>query len=379
MPPAPPSLASPPTPRRRGPRWWTAFAVAATALTGLALYAHVRLTAGMVLLARLADTDAAAERAGPELVEEALDIPGVGRVRTFAPRGGARRAVLFVHGVHHRGIDEPRLIAAARKLAGVGLAIATPHIDELARAEIDAGALGRIERAALWLARESKLVRAGDPIGIIGICFGGGLAVAAAGRDALAPHLAFVLALGGYDSLEDELRYLATGRGADGALRPPDPYGQAVVLRLLAARLVPVDQVQGLREALAPYLADDHDAARALIDRLDEPARTLAGLPLARDTHALGAALLPHLGHLAPDPALSAATSPPPRCPVFLIHAAGDTIMLPEHSVRLAARLAPHTETRMLVTPLFDHVDPGQGGWGDTLALAEILTDMLHR
>src|SRR5580658_7220579 len=49
------------------------------------------------------------------------------RARLYSPRGSADPpGIVLVHGVHRRGIDEPRLIRFAKAIAGAGVRVLTP-------------------------------------------------------------------------------------------------------------------------------------------------------------------------------------------------------------------------------------------------------------
>src|SRR5207249_3291996 len=77
--------------------------------------AHVRA-------ATLLEQFGAPDRSAPFAVDETRsEIPGARgaiRVRTFTPRGRTGEpGLVMVHGVHHLGIEEPRLIRFARAIA----------------------------------------------------------------------------------------------------------------------------------------------------------------------------------------------------------------------------------------------------------------------
>ena len=133
------------------------------------------------------------------------------RARVYAPIGRARQTVLLVSGLHPAGIDEPRLVALARKLAEANVVVVTPAIPELSRFEVTPSLTDRIEQAALWLAIESGLAPTGR-IGLMGISFSGGLAVVAAGRPSLRNHLLYVFSFGGHDDLRRVLEYSVRDR-----------------------------------------------------------------------------------------------------------------------------------------------------------------------
>ena len=120
------------------------------------------------------------------VVDRIIEIPGHGstmRARVYLPTGRPHQTVLLVSGVHPTGIDEPRLIDLARKLAEARVTVVTPDIPELSRFELTPAVTDHIETAAAWLA-SSELAPSGR-IGLMGISFSGGLAVVAAGRPAL--------------------------------------------------------------------------------------------------------------------------------------------------------------------------------------------------
>ncbi len=188
------------------------------------------------VLRRLADLDTVPVR------ERFVGVPDRDariRARVYAPLGTPRHTVLLVSGLHPAGIDEPRLVALARRLAEANITVVTPEIPELSRFEITPILTDRIEDAAAWLAAESGLAPTGR-IGLMGISFSGGLAVVAAGRPSLRNRLLYVFSFGGHDDLRRVLEYFCSGvepeadpydgpgLGVTQATRPPHDYGVAV-------------------------------------------------------------------------------------------------------------------------------------------------------
>src|ERR1700690_612916 len=52
------------------------------------------------------------------------------RARLYMPRGVKHpKGMVAVHGIHHLGMDGPRLVSFAKAVAGSGLAVLTPEID----------------------------------------------------------------------------------------------------------------------------------------------------------------------------------------------------------------------------------------------------------
>ena len=202
--------------------------------------------------------------------------------RLYMPAGGATRMVMLVSGLHPAGINEQRFVALARQVAASGLGVLTPDIPELAQLEITPAVTDEIEGAALWLLNDAQTGARGERIGLLGISFGGGLTVVAAGRPALRDRVAYVLSLGGHDDLPRVLRYLCTGIEAPparllqlspdregnesgSAVRPPHDYGAALMLLGVVDRLVPPRQADDLRAAVRRFLV------ASSLDRIDRP------------------------------------------------------------------------------------------------------------
>ena len=91
-----------------------------------------------------------------------------------------------------------------------------------------------------------------------------------------------------------------------------------------------------------------------------EPSRTYMDYVNKRDVAHLGPILLPHVAELGGDPALSAARSPAPSAPVYLLHGTGDNVVPAIESTLLARDLAargPSPRVHLLLTPLITHAE----------------------
>jgi dienelactone hydrolase len=296
---------------------------------------------------------------------------GTLRSRAYQPYHASGRGILLVPGVHAAGIDEPRLVGFARDLASMGHPVLTVELTDLAHYEITPRSTDMIEDAAAWMMRRPEFHGRDGRIGILGISFGGGLAIVAAARPAIKNGVDFVMAFGGHGDLPRTLRYLCTGVQPDGSTRPPHDYGLAIVLLGVADRVVPPPQVQPLRNAILSYLeasrldmvdkpkaAAEFARAKALATALEQPSHTYMDYVNARDVARLGPVLLPHLGDLGGDPALSAARSPAPACPVYLLHGTDDNVVPAIESTLLADHLrAQHVPVHLLLTPLITHAE----------------------
>jgi dienelactone hydrolase len=300
---------------------------------------------------------------------------GTLRSRAYQPSRESGRGILLVPGVHAAGIDEPRLVGFARDIASLGHPVLTVELPDLKQYEITTRTTDMIEDAAGWMMRQPQYRGRDGRIGILGISFGGGLSVVAAGRPAIKQGIAFVMAFGGHADLPRTLKFLCTGIQPDGAKRPPHDYGLAIVLLSAADRVVPADQVAPLREAIRSFLeasrlqmvdetkaAAEFERAKQLATTLEKPARTYMGYVNERDVEQLGPILLPHVAELGGDPALSPALSPLPSAPIYLLHGTDDNVVPAIESSLLARHAeANGTKARALLTPLITHAEVDRG------------------
>lgn len=316
--------------------------------------------------------------------------------RAYEPQGGFSRTVLMIPGIHAAGIDEPRLTALARDLAGSGVAVVTIALPDLREYRITPRSTDVIEDAIAWLSRQPRFASDGR-VGILGVSFAGGLSVVAAGRPAVRDRVAFIVSFGGHGDLSRVMRYLCTGQepAIEGfEARRPHDYGVAVVLYGMADTVVPADQIQPLRDGVRTFLqasqetlvdatraAQTFRSARDMALRLPEPAATYLTYVNDRNVTALGPVLLPHLAALASDdPALSPERAPsPPAAPVFLLHGAGDTVIPAAESVLLGRYLDGRAPVRLLLSQLITHAEIDKGATtSETLKLVSFWAGVLR-
>jgi dienelactone hydrolase len=355
---------------------------------------HVR---AMALLAQAADLEGWPRllvrwNAGT-VVERAQTIEtrhGPSVARLYLPEGPFRRTVVLVSGVHDRGIDEPRLQQLSRAMASVGLAVVTPEVAGFRRYEVSPLATDLIADVTLWAASRPELAPDGR-VGLMGISFGGGLSVVAAGRADLHDRLAFVLSLGGHGDLPRALEHLGAGVIGAGTHRIPNEYGLAIILLNVAERLVPDTQLDDLRDAIHEFLGTPDPGRFGLVgarpadrhswsDRaMPEPSASLLGLLVARDTGVLGPWLLQHVMEYAAAIDLSPERSVPTQAPVFLLHGAADDIIPASEALRLAEFLQPVTSVELLITPILGHTSVDRRPrTGDVLTLVSFFATMLR-
>ena len=316
----------------------------------------------------------------------------------YRPDQASERTVLVMPGINSRGIEEPRLVALAGDIAASGFTVMAMSLPDLQQYRITPRATDVIEDAVAWMAAQPDLPGAGA-VGIVGVSFAGGLALSAAGRDAVRDKVAFVVSLGGHGDIRRVMRYLATGeapRLPGLEAHPPHDYAVAVVLYGLADRgVLPVDQVPALRAALETFLlasqltvvsqeqaAPVFARAREMTALLPEPSRTYMQYVNDRAVGALGPVLAKHLVQAGDDdPALSPELAPPPAAPVFLLHGLDDNIIPAAESVLLGDRLrAEGVDTRVLLSGLLTHasVNPAASA-RDAWKLVSFWADVLRR
>jgi dienelactone hydrolase len=300
------------------------------------------------------------------------DVPA----QFYRPDGRFSRTVLLIPGIHSMGIDEPRLTALARDLAGSGVMVMTMALPDLQRYLITIESTDTIEDGVVWMSQRSDLAPDGR-VGLIGISFAGGLSIVAAGRPSVRDKLAYVVSFGGHADLPRVMRYVVTGEEVHvpGVVnQPPHDYGVAVILYQLADHgIVPTDQVAPLRKGVETFLFASQltlvdmnranatfEKAREYATTLPEPAATYMGYVNERNVKKLGPALVPYLGALGVDsPTLSAdRATDPPAAPVFLLHGSGDTVIPAAESVLLADDLRKKgVDVHLLLSELITHAE----------------------
>ena len=95
---------------------------------------------------------------------------GVVRARLYLPeRHRNAPGLVVLHGVHHLGIDEPRLVGFARAMASCGLRVLTPELPGIKDYHVDLGSVQMIGESARWFAGQT-----GGPVGVLGLASAAG-------------------------------------------------------------------------------------------------------------------------------------------------------------------------------------------------------------
>jgi dienelactone hydrolase len=238
--------------------------------------------------------------------------------------------LVLVHGLSPEGKDEARLQDAARLLARAGWAVAVPTVEGLTVLRLrpdDAGAVVEAIRA---------LHAAGYSAAVLGVSLGAGPALLAAADPSVADGLSAVLALGGYASAIELLRFTLTGAYAFEAEAGRETVHEEAIAQFARANAELVD-----------------GPGRRLVDNRDPAAFDRLAAALPPSTRAL-------LDALSPGRALGAL-----RAPLFLIHGRQDPAVPFTESRRLAAAArAVGRPVRVAIVGAVAHVEAGGGAAG---------------
>jgi len=300
----------------------------------------------------------------------------------YSPQGVAHpRGMLLIHGLHHLGIHDPRITNLARALAEDGFAVLTPQFGALADYHVDGTTIPEIGESAQWLEQQ---LRSG-PVTVIGISFGGGLALLAAAEPQYEGSVRAIVSFGGYDDLERVCRFLATREEEfpDGSVVPlaAHDYGGAILVYDNLDRFFPAGDVPAAREALRRYLWEKPQTAKPWLEKLSPAGRATMDNLFARQIAPLRPQLL---ASIQADQDKMASLSPHGkiaglRVPVFILHGSTDNIIPPAESLWLA-REVPQMDLRgLLITSVFTHVDMKDGAsLLDELRLVHFLAEVLR-
>jgi pimeloyl-ACP methyl ester carboxylesterase len=292
--------------------------------------------------------------------------------------------VLLLHGVHHLGIEDPRMWSLARALASAGVLVMTPELKDLTDYRVTPQTIDVIGDSATVLS-----TRMNRTVGMIGLSFAGGLSLIAATKPEYAPKIGFVLAIGSHDDMSRVARFFAANVIAkpDSAETPfqAHEYGVLVLAYAHLEDFFSPQDVPIAHEILRQRLwelpdADKNAAALSPAGRteLDE---LLHHRDLLRD--ALLQEIKLHkdeMDSVSPHSRISSL-----QTPVYLLHGAGDTIIPASETLWLAKDLPAQSVKAELISPALVHVNmedkvTWQQQWEMMDFMAQILdaADNLH-
>jgi pimeloyl-ACP methyl ester carboxylesterase len=309
----------------------------------------------------------------------ALTPHGPLRFRTYTPQdvqnpGG----VVLLHGVHHLGIDDPRLWNLARALAGAGVLVMTPELQDLADYRVTARTIDVIGDSAMALSTRMR-----RKVGVLGLSFAGGLALLAADRNEFRDSIGFVVAIGAHDDMGRVARFFAANviakpDGVDIPLQAHE-YGALVLAYSHLEDFFSAKDIPIAREALRQWLWEKPEAmktAEALspggkqeLDKLLHHREQLREALLHETTLHKDEmdAVSPH-GHLEQL-----------HTPVFLLHGAGDTVIPASETLWLAKDVPAAELKASLISSALVHVDMGNKvTWQQQWQLMDFMAQVLE-
>ena len=302
------------------------------------------------------------------------------RARLYHPIGIAHPcAVVLVPGVHHLGMNEPRLRRFARSLASHGCLILTPQVEELADYNITKSSALVIGDAVHELVR-----RSGAPkVGLLGLSFAGGMALIAASDESVQRQLIAVIAIGAYDDLHRVLDFYQTDQthAPDGTLfkMKAHEYGSLVTAYSHASAFFAPSDVAQARITLRTLLWENLPKAHAEAAKLSPQGQVRMSQLFAHDTKSLVedtrrglAAVQPELDAASPHFYLAKI-----HIPVMLLHGASDNVVPPTETLWLEHDLPKGVERDTLISPAIGHVEVGGASALDKFRLLHWMKEMM--
>jgi acetyl esterase/lipase len=303
--------------------------------------AHLRAASLLVRFSDRSATGAVADYAKHEVDEEPGEIMVRGepvRVRLFVPRGVDNPGgVVLVHGVHRKGIDEPRLLNFARTISASGVVVFTPEVREIADYRIDPASIETIGEAVRALR-----ARQGEKVGVMGMSFAGGLSLLTAADPRFKSDVRFVVAVGAHHDLSRVLRFFVSNAierpdGTKQELKAHD-YGALVLVYSYIEDFFPKADLEAARATIRFLLWEDEPDAKARAEGLSAPSRLkmqkLIDHDIADIVPEMQAVIRREEGKLGP-------VSPRGHLKdiegkVFLLHGAGDSVIPATETLWLA-------------------------------------------
>jgi acetyl esterase/lipase len=281
------------------------------------------------------------------------------RARLYLPHDVQNAPALVIfHGVHHLGIEEPRLVGFARAMASCGIRVLTPELPGIKDYHVSQDSVRMIGESVKWMAGQSE-----QPVGVMGLSFAGGLALVAAEDPAYGPSFKFVVAVGSQDSMARVTEYYQTGRDVrpDRTVEvlPAHEYGPLVIEYEYLEGFLPAADLEPVRAVLRAHLYEDPkgeaEAMQLLNDTQKREVMDLenASLPATRDK--IAAAIAAHtyeFPELSPERGLHALTTP-----VYLLHGEADNVIPAAETLWMANELPDKYLKAALVSPVLSHID----------------------
>jgi pimeloyl-ACP methyl ester carboxylesterase len=284
---------------------------------------------------------------------------GLVKGRVYLPeRHPDAPGLVVFHGVHHLGIEEPRLVSFATAMASCGVRVLTPELPGIADYHVDRSSVRVIGESTRWFAGQT-----GAPVGVLGLSFSGGLALVAANDPEYRPDFKFVFAVGSQDAMDHVATYYLTGLEdrPDGTTErlTPHEYGALVLEYEHLEDFVPKMDEAAIRPMLREHLYEDKIAEKLAEGKLNSRQKAEAAWLMdsnsAKTRAMLAAANLKHveeMNGLSPHGMLRTMTTP-----VYLLHGEADNIIPSAETLWMASELPKDALQEALVSPVLSHLD----------------------
>jgi dienelactone hydrolase len=345
------------------------------------VYNHLRAASILMVIADMPESALSRLDTNP-VIEEVITFPSTVTepARIYHPLGIAHpSAVVVVPGVHHMGIEEPRLRRFARALASHGYLVLTPQVDDLADYNITKASATVIGDAVHELARRSGAQK----VGLLGLSFAGGMSLIAASDPAVQRQLDGVVAIGAHDDLTRVLDFFETDEthAPDGTLlkMKAHEYGSLVTAYSHAGAFFAPTDVAQARLTLRTLLWEEMPRAHAEAAKLSPAGQARMALLFAHDTKSLVADT--HRALAAARPELDAASPhyylAQVHVPVMLLHGSADNVVPPTETLWLERDLPRGVLKAGLISPAIGHVEVGGSSVMDQFRLVHWMKEML--
>ncbi len=318
-------------------------------------------------------------------IEEVLTVvpnpSGPIRARLYIPKDQPNApGIVLVHGVHHLGIDEPRMVAFARALSSSGLRVLTPELLSLADYQVDRSSVDLIGYSARTLSAQL-----GQKVGVLGLSFSGGLSLLAAADPRFEPYIRFVASVGAHDDLERVSQFLITNmiERPDGTIlhMTAHEYGALILIYSHVGDFFPPPDVPTAHEALRLLLWEKVGESRKCAEQLSPDSRLKMELLYSHNVEALASeirkSIVRHRSEMAPvSPHGNLAAL---QVPVLLLHGAADNVIPSSELLWLQRDVPPAALKSALISPAISHVAlGGELSLGDQWRLVHFMARILE-
>ena len=291
-----------------------------------------------------------------EVIEKDVGLEDGTRARLYTPKKiRAKHAMVVLHGVHHLGIDEPRLVAFSRSLAGQGIEVLTPELADIKDYRVTPRSIETIG-AAMQHMRET-----GRRAGAFGLSFTGGLALLAAADPRYKDDFAFIVAVGAHDDMGRVARFFATSEvpRPDGSIQRirAHEYGALVLVYAHPEDFFAASDLASVRACLREVLLEVTCDSATLSPSAQKTMQHVFAHDVAYFRDKLLASATRHAAEydqVSPHGKLGGISAP-----VLLLHGAADDVIPPAETEWLAQEIPAHYRDEVLITPAISHVEMG--------------------